>query len=171
MLCASVNDEALCDFFEAGPLLTPGFRPVWVFGELEPLLLLPHDEDEDDGRGCGVAVDTVARLAPAIRDIWLDELDPWDGDERVLLIVSLIPSDDGFTMYSLLVLLEGETAVDEEFTIEGDVELDGAEPGLEAEGDDLGICAADGDSSPTCWADFSLSMTALNEPLRFFAAA
>lgn len=98
----------------------------------------------------------------------MDELNPWEGDERVLLMVSLIPSDDGLTIYSLLVLFEGETDV---FGIEDDGEFDGKEPELEAEGDDLGFCGVDGDSSPTCWADLSLSMTALNEPLRFFAAA
>lgn len=47
MLCVKDReDDEFCDFFEAGPLLTPGFKPVWVFGELEPLLLL-EDDDED----------------------------------------------------------------------------------------------------------------------------
>lgn len=35
---------ATCGFFDAGPLLTPGFNPVWVFGEFEPLL--EPDDDE-----------------------------------------------------------------------------------------------------------------------------
>lgn len=39
-----VDDDDDCGFFEAGPLLTPGFRPVCVFGELEPLLEPDADE-------------------------------------------------------------------------------------------------------------------------------
>lgn len=35
--CNDCNDA--CGFFEAGPLFTPGFRPVWVFGEFDPLPL------------------------------------------------------------------------------------------------------------------------------------
>lgn len=33
------NDDCndVCGFFDAGPLFTPGFKPVWVFGEFEPL--------------------------------------------------------------------------------------------------------------------------------------
>lgn len=35
------DDCKACGFFDAGPLLTPGLRPVpvWVFGEFEPLPL------------------------------------------------------------------------------------------------------------------------------------
>lgn len=33
-----------CGFFDAGPLLTPGFNPVCVFGEFEPLLEPDVDE-------------------------------------------------------------------------------------------------------------------------------
>lgn len=87
--------------------------------------------------------------------------------------MSLIPSVDGLTMYSLLILFKGDTADTAVFGIEdivGGMD-DGSEPEFDAEGDDLGFCVVGGDSSPTCWADFSLSMTALNEPLRFFAAA
>lgn len=35
--CDDCSDA--CGFFDAGPLLTPGFKPVCVLGEFEPLPL------------------------------------------------------------------------------------------------------------------------------------
>lgn len=64
-------------FFEAGPLLTPGLRPVWPnLGEPEPDCehdFIPEDEGED-----------LEEVSLAL----------------VLLIVSLIPSEPGLTIYS-----------------------------------------------------------------------
>lgn len=36
--CDDWSDD-VCGFFDAGPLFTPGFSPVWVFGEFDPLPL------------------------------------------------------------------------------------------------------------------------------------
>lgn len=74
------NDDWFCDFLDAGPELTPGLSPV--FGELEPLFDPGECRDDDDD-------DVLC-----------------DGDDesfvRVLLIVIFMPSELGFTMYSLL---------------------------------------------------------------------
>lgn len=154
-------------FFEAGPLLTPGFRPVCVFGELEPLVLpVPDDCAPDDWRDDAAEVtDDKGDDDAAYEEVAENDdgpVAPCDGDERVLLMVSLMPSEDGFTMYSLLLLLLTNEDNDDD-----DDDADAAAASL------LPSAPADasGGSSPPCCADFSLSMTALSELLRCLAAA
>lgn len=72
---ASDSDEELCDFLEAGPLLTPGLRPVWVLGELDPLLL-PLDEDEEEDVEDCLRIEAGDTVDAPVMAIWLDELDP-----------------------------------------------------------------------------------------------
>lgn len=73
-------------FFDAGPLLTPGLRPVCNF-----LLYAEDEEDEDDSDPCVIFED-------------FDDEDLFDLFE-VLLMVNFKPSCDDLTIYSLLLLL------------------------------------------------------------------
>lgn len=132
--------------------MTPGFRPVCVFGELEPPL---------DGRADGTAED--AYVAAGLNDE--APVTVCDGDERVLLMVNLMPSEDDFTMYSLLLLPPPPPVDDAGDAAAAAAAVAAACLVLPSTGSDPGS------PSPACCADFSLSMTALSELLRHLAAA
>jgi hypothetical protein len=129
--------------------MTPGFKPVYVLGEP-----LPEEELE-------VAKPIPEPIAPeppiemdeSLRLLLLD----LRSLVRVLLIVSFMPSELGFTMYSV-----GFFTSAEGFFPAAGLAGGPPEPGVRPE-PELGP------SSVQCWAFFNLSMTALREPLRFLA--
>lgn len=149
--------ETKTDFLEAGPLFTPGLRPDRDFedGEFDPL---DDEDDEDDDR-----------LVPSFDELLFSLV-------LVLFMVIFMPSELGLTMYS-----EGPLLTDEDDPVVFFPSLllpvplllevlsfvwlidEGCPEGVPAM---LG-CPTLNNSSPTFWADFNLSITALNEPFRF----
>lgn len=82
-----VDDSEEVDFLEAGPLLTPGLRPVCNF-------LLYDDDDPDE------ELEPWDDLLPKLELVFADD-DLCD----VLLMVNFKPSCEDLTIYSLLLLL------------------------------------------------------------------
>lgn len=142
------GDVCVCVFLEAGPEITPGFSPVYVLGDP-----FPDDEVEE---GIPPPEPTEPEPTKDTDDSLRLLLFDLRSFVRVLLIVSFMPSELGFTMYSVGFFMSPDG-----FLPAGFAEAPAA-PGAKFE-PELGP------SSVQCWAFFNLSMTALSDPLRFLA--
>lgn len=96
------DEDELVVFLEAGPLFTPGLRPVCNF------LLYNADADEDDDPEAEPPEPCVEPWLDFVEfDIFEDDVEDDDDDDLwdVLFMVNFKPSCDDLTIYSLLLLL------------------------------------------------------------------